>query len=162
MITMQIACEDSAFARRFLRRDCRAAFNVVHSKTPRIVLESSSMSMRRHIRAAVALIAAYAVALQMILLALVGPLSTAHLAAQPICSSFGTAGTGSVPPGHSQDCLAACLTGCCCGATAVPVPGATVAYAPEPAQTVTAAIEAAIAMRPGTAAANRSRAPPLA
>jgi hypothetical protein len=163
MITMQIACEDSAFARRFLRRDCRAAFNVVHSKTPRIVLESSSMSMRRHIRAAVALFAAYAVALQMILLALIGPMGGAtQFAAQPICSSFGTAGTGSVPTGHSQDCLAACLTGCCCGVTAVPVPGATVAYAPEPAQTVTAVIEATAAMRPGMTAAHRSRAPPLA
>ena len=120
------------------------------------------MSIRRYARAAVALIAAYAVALQMILLALVGPMSTTHFAAQPICSTFGAAGTGSVPPGHAQDCLSACLTGCCCGATDVPVPGATVAYAPEPTQTVIAVIEAAIAMRPGMTAAHRSRAPPLA
>ncbi len=119
------------------------------------------MSIRRYARAAVALIAAYAVALQMILLALVGPMSTTHFAAQPICSTFGAA-TGSVPPGHSQDCLAACLTGCCCGATVVPVPGATVAYAPETALTVIAAIEAATAMRPGMTAAHRSRAPPPA
>jgi hypothetical protein len=121
------------------------------------------MNTRRHIRAAVALIAAYAVALQMILLALAGPMGgTTQFAAQPICSAIGTAGTGSVPPGHSQDCLAACLTGCCGGATAVPVPGATIAYAPEPAQTVSAAIEAATTMGPGITAAHRSRAPPLA
>jgi hypothetical protein len=162
MITVQITPENSAFARRYLRRDCRAAFNVVHSKTPRIVLESSPMSIRRYVRAAVALIAAYAVALQMILLALVGPMGATQSAVQPVCSAFGAAGTGSVPPGHAQDCLAACLTGCCCGAIAVPVPGATFAYAPEPAQTVIAAIEAATAMRPGMTAAHRSRAPPLA
>jgi hypothetical protein len=121
------------------------------------------MSIRRYARAAVALIAAYAVALQMILLALVGPMGGAtQFAAQPICSTFGTAGTGSVPAGHSQDCLAACLAGCCCGATAVPVPGATVAYVPEPAQIVMAVIESATAMRPGITAAHRSRAPPLA
>jgi hypothetical protein len=159
---MQITRENSAFARRFLRRDCRAAFHVVHSKMPRIVLESSPMSIRRYARAAVALIAAYAVALQMILLALIGPMGATQFAAQPVCSTFGTAGTGSVPPGHAQDCLAACLTGFCCGATAVPVPGATVAYAPETAQTVTAAIDAATAMRSGVTAAHRSRAPPLA
>jgi hypothetical protein len=120
------------------------------------------MSFRRYARAAVALIAAYAVALQMILLALVGPMGATQSAVQPVCSAFGAAGTGSVPPGHAQDCLAACLTGCCCGAIAVPVPGATFAYAPEPAQTVIAAIEAATAMRPGMTAAHRSRAPPLA
>jgi len=121
------------------------------------------MSIRRHVRATVALIAAYAVALQTILLVLAGALPGAtQFAATPICSAVGTAGTGPVPPGHSQDCLAACLTGCACGAAAVPVPGTTIAYAPEPAQTVTAAIEAAVTMRPGITAAHRSRAPPLA
>ena len=120
------------------------------------------MSIRRHVRATVALIAAYAVALQTILLVFAGAVPGAmSFAATPICSSVGTAGTGSVPPGHSQDCLTACLTGCCCGATDVPVPGATVVYAPKPAQTVTAAIETAAAMRPGMTAAHRSRAPPL-
>jgi hypothetical protein len=119
------------------------------------------MSLRQYIRATVALIAAYAVALQTILLVFAGTVPGATPLATPICSGLGTAGTGSVPSGHSQDCLAACLTGCCCGATAMPVPGATVAYAPEPAQTVTAAIEAATAMRPGMTAAHRSRAPPL-
>jgi hypothetical protein len=121
------------------------------------------MSIRRYVRATAALIAAYAVALQTILLVFAGVVPGAtQFAATPICSTIGTAGSGSVPPGHSQDCLAACLTGCCCGAAAVPVPGTTIAYAPEPAQTVTAAIEAASAMRPGITAAHRSRAPPLA
>ena len=82
------------------------------------------MSIRRYVRATVALIAAYAVALQTILLVFAGAVPGAtQFAATPICSAIGTAGTGSVPPGHSQDCLAACLTGCCCGAAAVPVPG---------------------------------------
>jgi hypothetical protein len=121
------------------------------------------MNTRRHVRAAVALITAYAVALQMILLALVGPMGgTTQFTAQPICSTIGAAGTGSVPPGHSQDCLTACLTGCSCGAAAVPVPGTAVAYVPEPAQIVIAAIEAAATSRPGMTAAHRSRAPPLA
>jgi hypothetical protein len=120
------------------------------------------MSIRRHVRATVALIAAYAVALQTILLVFAGTVPGAtSFAATPICSSVGTAGTGSVPPGHGQDCLTACLTGCCCGATAVPVPGATVAYAPEPTRIVIAAIEAAAVTRPGVTAAHRSRAPPL-
>jgi hypothetical protein len=120
------------------------------------------MSIRRHVRATVALIAAYAVALQTILLVFAGTVPGAtSLAATPICSSLGTAGTGSVPPGHSQDCLIACLTGCCCGAAAMPVPGATVAYAPEPPQTVIAAIEATATLRPGATVAHRSRAPPL-
>jgi hypothetical protein len=121
------------------------------------------MSIRRHVRATVALAAAYAVALQTILVVFGGTMPGAtSFAATPICSSVGTAGTGSVPPGHSQDCLIACLTGCCCGAAAIPVPGATVAYAPEPARIVTATIETAATMRPGVTAAHRSRAPPLA
>jgi hypothetical protein len=120
------------------------------------------MSIRRHIRATVALIAAYAVALQTILLVFAGTVPGAtSFATTPICSSFGTAGTGSAPPGHSQDCLTACLTGCCCGAAAIPAPGATVAHAPEPARIVIAAIEAAATLRPGVTAAHRSRAPPL-
>jgi hypothetical protein len=121
------------------------------------------MSIRRYVRATVALIAAYAVALQTILLVIAGAVPGAtQFAATPICSAIGTSGTGSAPSGHSQDCLAACLTGCCCGAAAVPAPGTTIAYAPEPAPTVIAAIEAATATRPGITAAHRSRAPPLA
>jgi hypothetical protein len=120
------------------------------------------MSTQRHIRATVALVAAYAVALQTILLVFAGAAPGAtSFAATPICSSVGTAGTGSVPPGHSQDCLTACLTGCCCGAAAVPVPGTTVAYVPGSARAATAAIEVSATIRPGATAAHRSRAPPL-
>jgi hypothetical protein len=130
---------------------------------PRIVLESSPMSIRQYVRATVALIAAYAVALQTILLVFAStvPGATAF-AATPICSGAGTAGTGSAPPGHGQDCLTACLTGCCGGAAAVPMPGAAAAYAPGPARVVIAAIEATATPRPGMTAAHRSRAPPLA
>jgi len=120
------------------------------------------MSIRRYVRATVALIAAYAVALQTILLVFAGALpGTPSLASTPICSSVGTAGTGSVPAGHSQDCLTACLTGCCCGAAAVPLPAATVAYARESERIVIAAIEPAATPRPSVTAAHRSRAPPL-
>jgi hypothetical protein len=119
------------------------------------------MSIRRHVRATVALIAAYAVALQIILLVFAGavPAGAASLAAMPICSGAGS--TGPASPGHSQDCLTACLTGCCCGAAAIPLPGATVAHVPEPARIVVAAVEAAPATRSGVTAAHRSRAPPL-
>jgi hypothetical protein len=119
------------------------------------------MSIRRYVRATVTLIAAYAVALQTILLVFAGTMPGASFAATPICSGAGAAGTGSVPPGHSQDCLTACLTGCCCGAAAVPVPGASVADVPEPTQIVTAVNEVATAIRPGVSAAHRCRAPPL-
>jgi hypothetical protein len=122
------------------------------------------MTIRQYVRATVALIAAYAVALQTILLVFAGavPAGAASFAETPICSAAGAAGTGSVP-GHGQDCLTACLTGCCCGgAAAVPMPGATAAYAPEPARIVIAAIEATATPRPGMTAAHRSRAPPLA
>lgn len=119
------------------------------------------MSIGRYVRATVALVAAYAVALQTILLVFAGAVSAgaAPFAAAPICSGAGA--TDPASPGHSQDCLGACLTGCSCGTAAVPVPGATVAYAPEPAQIVTAAIEAATAIRAGVTAAHRSRAPPF-
>ena len=63
-------------------------------------------------RATAALITAYAVTLQTILLVFAGVVPGAtQFAATPICSTIGTAGSGSVPPGHNQDCLAACLTG---------------------------------------------------
>jgi hypothetical protein len=120
------------------------------------------MTIRLYVRATVALIAAYAVALQTILLVFTGavPAGATSFAGTPICSGAGS--TGPVSPGHSQDCLTACLTGCSCGATAIPVPGTAVAYVPEPAQIVIAAIEAATTSRPGMTAAHRSRAPPLA
>ena len=118
------------------------------------------MSIRRYVRATVALLAAYAVALQTILLVFAGTVPRApSFAATPICSGAGS--TDPAAPEHSQDCLSACLTGCCCGATALPVPGSTVAYAPEPTRIVIASIGPAAAAQPGITAAHRSRAPPL-
>jgi hypothetical protein len=119
------------------------------------------MTIRLYVRATVALIAAYAVALQTILLVFTGavPAGATSFAGTPICSGAGS--TGPVSPGHSQDCLTACLTGCCCGTAAMPVPGTTIAYVPESVQIVAAAVETAATTRPGVAAAHRSRAPPL-
>jgi len=122
------------------------------------------MMIRRHVRAAIALIAAYAVALQTILLALVLPVAgTAAFAAQPVCAASGTAGTGSVPAGHARDCLAACLTGCCGGASAVPPPAAAmIALAPQAAPAPASKLKRVATLRPPVTGAHRSRAPPRA
>ena len=93
------------------------------------------------IAAAIALAAAYALALQTMLLVLGGATvggamiggalaATDNLAAVPICSHAGGSGSGGLPPNqlppdqlppdHGRDCLAACLTGCCCGVAAIP------------------------------------------
>jgi hypothetical protein len=112
-------------------------------------------------RAAVALVAAYAVALQTILLVFGGSLAgAAGFAGQPICSHSGAATTSPAPAGPGRDCLAACLSGCMCGAIAVPVRGAALLYAPQPLQTLAAAAEAAPAMPLSASRAHRSRAPP--
>jgi hypothetical protein len=121
------------------------------------------MRMQRYARAAVALIAAYAVALQTILLVLAGPLPGATtFAAVPICSAGGAGAAGSAPGGHAHDCLAACLTGCCCGAAAVPAPASGLVSAPVPVQRLGAASEAASTSWLDLTRAHRSRAPPLA
>jgi hypothetical protein len=120
------------------------------------------MSTRRYARAAIALIAAYTVALQAILLVLTVPIGrSAAFVAQSICS-HSEAGSGSGPTGHGHDCLGACLTGCCCGTTVLPTPGPAVGYAPERALPVVVAFEpVSMPPRPATGA-HRSRAPPLA
>ncbi len=124
------------------------------------------MSMRRHgtgvVRAFVAVAAAYAVALQALLLAIGGPFGGgAQFAALPICSSHSSFGAGhSAPAGHGGCCVDACL-GCCGEAPLCPAPGAALTYAPAPLQTVAAAHESAPAVLAGVAAAHRSRAPPL-
>jgi hypothetical protein len=120
------------------------------------------MRIRHSARAAVALAAAYAVALQTILLVFGGPVTgAAHFAAQPICSYFGDSGPAPAGPGH--DCLEACLTGCCCGAVAVPLPGVAGIAAPMRVQRVGAAVAvAAPTVRLTATGAHRSRAPPPA
>jgi hypothetical protein len=114
-------------------------------------------------RAAVALAAAYAVALQTILLVFGSAGAGAPgFAGQAVCSHLGAGTSGPVPAEHGRDCLAACLTGCIGGAVAMPEPGAALLYAPQPLHAVAAAVEAAATMRLSATGAHRSRAPPLA
>ena len=131
-----------------------------HFKRMRTVVESVPMINRRHARAAIALIAAYAVALQTILLLLAIPVAgAAGLAAQPICAA---GGSGSVPVDHARDCLGACLTGCCGGATAVPPAGVAVVVAPQAASARAVTLAHVVSLQPPATGAHRSRAPPRA
>jgi hypothetical protein len=118
------------------------------------------MKVRHHSRSALALVAAYAFALQAILLAVGGPVAGADSFAAPICSHSGAGGTGSAPAGRGCDCLANCLAGCCGGAAA-PAPGTTLIYTPEPLQTAVAALAVVPTPRSSAGIAHRSRAPPL-
>jgi hypothetical protein len=148
------------------------------------------MSLRRHARTGIALAAAYAVALQAVLLAFGVPGAGA---AVPLCSAAaGHAAPAGQSQAHSQgqsqeqsqaqsqgqsqgqsqeqrnqdhnrDCLAACLTGCCSSAPICPMPVAAAIDAPAPAQqllTVASAVERVWAARATNA--HRSRAPPRA
>jgi hypothetical protein len=119
------------------------------------------MKLQPHARAGIALIAAYAVALQALLLAVIVPSAgrSAEISALSICAS---SANHSIPAGHGQDCLDACLTGCCCGAPLVPMPGAAAFFMPAPARIITSmpAVGRLVAVR--IANAHRSRAPPRA
>jgi len=108
-------------------------------------------------RPVLALVAAYAVALQAILLAAGSPVAGAGAA---ICSPLHTGGPPTAPAQHGPDCLAACLA-CCCGAAALPPPGTAVIDLAGPAPAVPAAFEAVPALRLAATGAHRSRAPPL-
>lgn len=112
-------------------------------------------------RAIVALVAAYAVALQAMALAVGGPIGgVAGFAAHPICAPANTSGSPAAPAGHRDDCLAGCLA-CCCGAAA-PAPVAPFVPTPMPARKVAAAIEVAPAtLHLRVSRAHRSRAPPF-
>ena len=112
----------------------------------------------------VALAAAYALALQAILLAAaIVPAAARDVAATPLCGSF--AHGRSAPAGHARDCLGdclgTCLSGGCCGAApsagsaSLPVHAAEF-DAPTPASVLTPA------RRPRSDRAHRSRAPPAA
>jgi hypothetical protein len=116
------------------------------------------MSLRRHARVGIALAAAYAVALQAVLLAFGVP-GAGGVAAVPICSA---AAGHSAPAGQSQDCLDACLTGCCSGAPICPTPAAIAICTPAPAQMLAAAPEIEPLPAARVANAHRSRAPPSA
>jgi hypothetical protein len=109
--------------------------------------------------------AAYAVALQAILLAFGVPgAGAAGLATGAICASHASSvgGGSSAPAGHGQDCLDACLTGCCCGAPVLPAPGPAIAYAPALLQTIAVTFETRPILPHSAVQAHRSRAPPLA
>jgi hypothetical protein len=126
------------------------------------------MKLQPRARTGIALIAAYAVALQALLLAVVVPSAgmvtgglpgLAGAAALPLCAS---SANHSSPAGHAPDCLDACLTGCCCGAPLVPTPGTAAFFAAAPARIMkpTLAVGKLAAVRVNNA--HRSRAPPLA
>jgi len=121
------------------------------------------MSNSRHARAAIALIAAYALALQTILLALGMPVAgPAAFAAQPICAASAGLGTGSVPADYARDCLTACLAGSCGGATVLPPPRAALVVAPQATPMRVATMARVSSLRPPVTGAHRSRAPPRA
>jgi hypothetical protein len=118
------------------------------------------MHLRHHARAGMALAAAYAVALQAILLTYGVPLAGAGGAsAFPICSQ---AAGHSAPAGHGQDCLESCLTGCCGSAPVCPMPAAASVAAPEQALAITPALGAWPQPVARVTYAHCSRAPPLA
>jgi|SRR5579863_1348031 len=119
------------------------------------------MSLASRLRAVLALAAAYAVALQVILLAVTGPLATgATFAVRPICSHFG-AGGSSAPAGQADGRVGACF-GCCCGPPIGPTSAPAMTCTPAPAQTVAVARVTAPRLIAAAARAHRSRAPPLA
>src|SRR5579863_7932595 len=109
------------------------------------------MTRRHNMRALVALSAAYALALQVILLAFgasMGAQATG-LGGLPTCSSLASSadpgiGSGpsaanltsnSAPVGHGGGCSGPCL-GCCCGPLACRIPGPAMTYAPAPARII--------------------------
>jgi hypothetical protein len=118
------------------------------------------MKLRHHARAGLALAAAYAVALQGILLAFSAPIAGAGgVVTLQICS--GIAGH-SAPAGHGQDCLDACLTGCCGGAPICPSPPGAMLYAPAPGETMAPVFDVRPVLVVRVTNAHRSRAPPAA
>lgn len=119
------------------------------------------MSMRPSARAALALVTAYALALQVVLLAVACPLAGgAAFAAQPICSHLGAGGSVPAPAGHCCGCLGACLAGCCAAPAPQP-PGVGVLYRPGTARTIAVALDRGPLVRSSVTGAHRSRAPPL-
>ena len=115
-------------------------------------------------RAIMALVAAYAVALQAIFLAIGGLLAGptdlgAPLWANSLCESLGPGTAHPASSGHEHDCSAACAV-CCCNAPTAPGSVAATAY-----EKVLAGLIAAAVIVPtrrfNARRAHRSRAPPL-
>jgi hypothetical protein len=119
------------------------------------------MSHRIRLRAIPALIAAYALALQVALLALACPLANGPaFAAPPICSHANSGGPAPAPSLPCCDGLGACLAGCC-AAPALHASGAAVISRPGSSQAIPVLLSLARPYYPRALAAHRSRAPPL-
>jgi|GEM_PF-6113497 len=119
------------------------------------------MSFGRRLNAVLALAAAYAVAVQVVLVAVAGPLATGvAFAGQPLCSHFG-AGGSTPPAGHAGVCIGVCF-GCCCGPSICPTPTPEMTYAPVPAQAIALARVVAPHVVVRILDAHRCRAPPTA
>lgn len=109
-------------------------------------------------RAVLALVAAYAVALQAVALGIAGA-HVGGVTVSLICSHASGGDGPSTPSGHGHDPSAPCL-GCCYVAAPSQPPVAGIA-ASEPRRTVVAGTGLAPAMAVRAAAANRPRAPPV-
>jgi hypothetical protein len=125
------------------------------------------MRLQPRARAGIALTAAYAVALQALLLtAIASSTALAGTAILPICASPHHSAPGdSGQAGHGQngqDCLDACLTGFCSAAPLLPAPTRALHYAPKPLLTLVPAFEAQAPIPADRGTAHRSRAPPAA
>lgn len=114
-------------------------------------------------RVLVALVAAYALALQTVLLTFGGAVA-GDGTGPPICAHR-TTDTGTPPAGpdhHNQGCLAVCLSGCCCALIAVPPPSVQATRAPPALTTIDDATAPTPIALPHVTGRHRSRAPPLA
>lgn len=112
------------------------------------------MTMRRIARTLLGLAVANAVTLQAIMLAATA--AAGAPGAMPICFGAGH----SAPAGHAQDCLSACLAGCCCGTPLCPTPGLAPAYAPLPLAIIATPTAPVRVLLVRVNTAHRSRAPP--
>jgi hypothetical protein len=119
------------------------------------------MRLRRHLRPAVALIAAYMLAAHAVLL-VATPLVGATAGERPICrSNAGTAGAPVVPAGGLQDCLAACLAACCGAGAATPARfGVAAEYPAGTVRPIAFAPDLRPVLRMAAAGVHYSRAPP--
>jgi hypothetical protein len=121
------------------------------------------MTLQPRARTAIALVAAYAVALQALLLAAIASSASVDgVTALPICASAHASPASNGGTGQSQDCLDACLTGCCCGVPILPLPPKAADAAPKPLHVLAAAHESDVLVPVRAAKAHRSRAPPVA
>jgi hypothetical protein len=121
------------------------------------------MSALRKTRAIVALAAAYAVAVQAILLAVGVPIGgTTDFAASSLCSAAQAGVPHPAPGGKDHDCPAACAA-CCCGAPVVApsAAAAVVSYAQVVAGSIADVPANTATPRFSLDRAHRSRAPPL-